>query len=775
MELAFFEQHYPGSRQLSFALTGAGNLALQRGDLQAARQCHERALEIRVRTSPGSELVSESLFFIAETCVTAGELDEAVAYLRRGLENEGGDAASGQDAAQIVSLLGRVAYLRGDFEQSELAQRRAVRLWEEFVGPGTMSSARARLRLAEALQGLDRPVDAFDVSLKCESLRRGYLRTSSRSLTEREALAYGASHGGALDLALTLVADAGNRIPDGNRRAFDAVIRSRAVVLDEIAARHRDLFAGSDPETIGLANEYAAARDTVARLVIQGPTGADPAVYQDDLVAAQAEKDRTERALVARSSEFRRERNRDQAGFDEVARRVSSSGALVAFVRYYRVDPKQSGESSELSWDEGVAEYAAFLLPRGSTDPIMVPLGPAGEIDALVADLRRQISSALIAGPVAGKRTTDQYRSAGARLRERVWDPVAARIGDSSRVFVVADGALNLVDFAALPVEEAQYLVEAGPLIHYLSAERDVLGYEVGPETGGLLALGDPAFDEPSLFAALAPGGVPVKMNETYRLASAATYRGPSSGCSGFRSMHFEPLPATGDEVNEVVTLWLKEGEGSKAEPAKRDDPISLRGAAASEAAFKALAPGMRMIHLATHGFFLGEGCPSAMGGTTRAATGGEAPALAGENPLLLSGFALAGANHRDAAGSDEEDGILTAEEIAALNLTGVQWAVLSGCDTGLGEVRAGEGVLGLRRAFQVAGARTVIMSLWPVEDEMTRLWMKALYDNRFTKGMSTIDAVHEAKLKLLRQRRAAGESTHPFYWAGFIASGDWR
>jgi CHAT domain-containing protein len=146
-----------------------------------------------------------------------------------------------------------------------------------------------------------------------------------------------------------------------------------------------------------------------------------------------------------------------------------------------------------------------------------------------------------------------------------------------------------------------------------------------------------------------------------------------------------------------------------------------------------------------------------------------------GENPLLLSGLALAGANHRQAAGPDEEDGILTAEEIAALDLSGVEWAVLSACDTGVGEVKAGEGVLGLRRAFQVAGVQTLITSLWPVEDRVARDWMGQLYRARLVLGLTTIDAVHQANLKTLRQRRAKGLTTHPFYWAGFVAAGDWR
>ncbi len=149
--------------------------------------------------------------------------------------------------------------------------------------------------------------------------------------------------------------------------------------------------------------------------------------------------------------------------------------------------------------------------------------------------------------------------------------------------------------------------------------------------------------------------------------------------------------------------------------------------------------------------------------------------ALAAENPLLLSGLALAGANGRAAAGPDEDDGILTAEEVASLDLTGVEWAVLSACDTGVGEIRAGEGVLGLRRAFQIAGARTVVMSLWSVEDQAARAWMRALYEGRFQSRLTTADAVHAATLSVLRERRAKGQSTHPFFWAAFVAAGDWR
>ena len=115
------------------------------------------------------------------------------------------------------------------------------------------------------------------------------------------------------------------------------------------------------------------------------------------------------------------------------------------------------------------------------------------------------------------------------------------------------------------------------------------------------------------------------------------------------------------------------------------------------------------------------------------------------------------------------------AEEVAGLQLDGVEWAVLSACDTGLGAIRAGEGVFGLRRAFQIAGARTVIMSLWAVEDAATRQWMRALYEARLQRKLDTLESTHAASVSVLRDRRAKGLSTHPFYWAAFVAAGDWR
>ena len=190
-------------------------------------------------------------------------------------------------------------------------------------------------------------------------------------------------------------------------------------------------------------------------------------------------------------------------------------------------------------------------------------------------------------------------------------------------------------------------------------------------------------------------------------------------------------------------------------------DTVMLDGSAATEGAVKDRAGGRRILHFATHGFFLGEECPDR--------------AVTRENPLLRSGLALAGANLRNSAAAGQEGGILTAEEAASLDLEGADWVVLSGCDTGLGELSAGEGVLGLRSAFLEVGARTVITSLWPVRDDEALVWMSQLYQSRIARNRSTARAVRDATLHALRQRRDAKRSTHPFHWASFLAVGDWR
>ena len=215
-------------------------------------------------------------------------------------------------------------------------------------------------------------------------------------------------------------------------------------------------------------------------------------------------------------------------------------------------------------------------------------------------------------------------------------------------------------------------------------------------------------------------------------------------------------------------------------------------GPEALEEVFKAVH-GPRVLHVDTHGFFLpdkelhpeDQHGPIALGGLETGAARGLARLRGTENPLLRSGLVLAGANtlgeragpanapgERADAAPTVDDGLVTAEEIALMDLRGTELVVLSACETGLGRVKIGEGVYGLRRAFLYAGARTLVTSLFKVPDEQTCELMGRFY-GALKAGQGKLEALHGAQLELLRQRRAAGGVAHPFFWASFVLVGD--
>jgi len=705
---------------LAWALKVQGSLLQKTGDSAAARPLFERALRI-VEESYGSDHPN-----VADSLRRLGTL----------LEEMG-------DSAGAKPLLERAAAIR-----------------EKNFGPRHPLVAESQNDLAKLRWMEGKPASALDLVLRAEEIGREYQRLTSRALAERQALRYASVRTSGLELGLTIAAGGGGASARG---AWNALVRSRALVLDEMAGRHRTLAESRDPAIATLSRNYASTTQRLANVIVRGPGDLSADIYRKLVEDTRHEVEAAERALAEASLSFRQELAGTRVGPAEVASALPPGSALIAFARYQRQEHEGAA----------VPSYLAFVLRSGHQDPKVVPLGSAGEIEPLISGWSQEAS--------CPRGSEIDYRAGGQALREKVWDPLASQIGDARRVFIVPDGALNLINFGALPLGDDSYLMEQGPLVHYLSSERDLVVSPSPARAGGILVMGGPAYDETSPFASLAArkgarSGKPTPVT----VAEARPYRGQRSTCGDFQSAHFSLLPAASREAKEVAALWRTENRATAVTAQEHPGAVCLTGPKATEAAFKAAAPGNRVLHLATHGFFLGGKCESALDssrgiGGLQPSGKTPPPPSTGENPLVLSGLALAGANHRDAAGPDEEDGILTAEEIAAMDLSGTEWAVLSACDTGIGEIKAGEGVFGLRRAFQVAGARTVIMSLWAVEDESARQWMKALYEGRLLKHLDTAEAVRNASLTVLKSRRARRESTHPFYWAGFVAAGDWR
>jgi len=565
---------------------------------------------------------------------------------------------------------------------------------------------------AQSLAQGGNPQSAIEEALTSARMSRELFVLEARTLPERQALAYDATRPRGLDTSISVVLKHPELPVAG---IYQEAVRSRALVADEMARRQRNLNASNDAETGRLLADLDHARsDLLAAEHSASSTG----TTADRVQAANSKMEAIERSLAEHSAAMRADERIDQVTTEDVRHNLPPQSVLVSYFQYRRsvVDAVDPAASETLS-------YMAFVVHPESDQIRIFNLGDSASLDALVLKARAAAESESQSGGLGSIRNERAYREAGLAIRQRIWDPLNKEIGTAKLVLVVGDGNLNLISFASLP-DGNGYLVEHAPVIHTLSSERDLVPTVQGQRKQGLLAIGSPSFE-------LAENRLP-----------PSPLRGATPTCEEFSKLEFQPLPGTAVEVSDLGSAWHR---WNSAEPAHL-----VTGDDATLATFLTGAAQNRVLHVATHAFLLDKSC-------------------AGGNPLLHSGLVFAGGSH----GATQS--ILTAQQIASLDLTGVDWAVLSACNTGNGELRDGEGVLGLQRAFRVAGAHSVIMTLWPVDDDAARQFMHELYAERLGAHATTADAVWNSSRKLLLERRAAGKSTHPWYWAGFVGSGGWE
>ena len=719
---------------------------------------------VRKRSGDGHPMMVTCLHGLGCTHRDLGQVETAIDYFEQSIA-----AASSvytPEHWRVAFELRHLAALHYDLGQVETARdesQRALTLAEKAFGGEHPEIAEILGVLAAVRAALGDTAAAVDVSLRAEEIATAHLRLMTRGFAEREALSYAVVRPHGLDLPLRVAAKGTD--PAQRRRIWDGLVRGRALVLDAMAFRSRSSALADDAETMRLLREVRRASTRLAALIVSGPASGTGS-HLEAVNVAQRDKDAAERALAARGVSFRGDLEDAEIGLAAIESSLPQGAALVAFAEY----EGETATGTKVAEARAAQErrLLAFVLDTGG-EVHVVPIGSMQECGARVQAWIREAAQ-----PRATKESLAACSARGASLRQLIWDPLASYLGDAKLVFIVPEGGLHRVNFAALPLEADRYLLDTNLRIHLLTAERDVVAFgREAPHGEGILVLGGADFDalpesDPRLAGRDPAPSPPVSAEgETRRTA-------PLAPGAGLRGLHFRPLPGSLREARLVLDIW---GQGSsqkhgthRAEPA-----IMLTGNAATESALKTLAPGKQVLHLATHGFVLGAGSSAAGSGSRgiHAATPDAALPLA--NPLQLAGLILAGANRRETAALEQEDGVLIAEEVASLNLQGLDWVVLSGCDTGVGTVQTGEGVLGLRRAFQIAGARSLIMSLWAVSDDAACEWMEALYAARFRDGLGTADAVHAATKAIVEARRRHGQSTHPFYWGGFVAAGDWK
>ena len=737
--------------------------------------------------------------------------------------------------ATTVNNLAVLYEARGDFAGAELLYQRALAINETALGakhPDTQASLantavfNARQgRFAQALSGLARAAQAEDgllgevFALSPEQQRNRYL-AANRELGM---------------MLLSLVLAHFRDTPDAVRLALDYVLRRKALAAETASVQRRLILSGRYPQLRESLQRLDLLRGQVASKILSGPGAHEtPQQYQQALAQWRAEREMLEREIARQIPEMRLERELASVDAHAVALHLQASGTLVEFVRFSPCHFHAVKARGEAQW--GRERYAAFVLAPGDAATVQfVDLGDAAPIDDAIRSFQAEITG----GPrlpaddrarmLPSREPTPPQsdRNGGSKLLQLLIAPLQELLQQRPSLVLAPDGELNRLSFAALPTDSG--CLSDRYAIRYVSCGRDLVRFAAAARNAGgpPLIVADPAFD---LGASASPGSgqrsratsvaatQPGKMaallrwlrgtgkNEDERspdpaVAPPATL-GEASGEPAWTGRRSRDLDGTGH--------WFSPLPGSRVEGetvGRHLGSAALLGEQALEGRCKKRRS-PTIVHFATHGFFLADQPwqpPSGLLGDAGHRLSRQ------ENPLLRSGLALAGANtflrERRVVGDEMEDGLLTAEDVAGLDLLDTDLVFLSACETGLGDVQVGEGVFGLRRAFVVAGARTLIMSLWKVDDVATALLVDRFYTALLAgagKGEALRQAQHELRSATVgtlratwlnpenRSRLAAGDPAQqqwlnallaypaatrpferPYYWAGFILQGD--
>lgn len=698
---------------VAHSLNNLAALYYNQGNYGAALPLYQRALAIREKAL-GSDHpdVAHSLNNLGVLYRDQGNYGAALPLYQRALTIW--QAALGENHPNLATSLNNLAMLyrdQGNYGQALPLYQRALTIREKALGanhPDVALSLNnlgslfwATTDLPQALQSLRRGLEIEEVNLS-HNLVVG---------SEEYKRNYLSTFDQSTHRAISFHLQGNTNNPAAADLALTTILRRKGRLLDvlgETTNRFRNQLDASGQRQF---EQLVALRTQIAGLTFAQDTPTNP----NQIAQLHQQANALEGQLSTQSAAFRQATT--PVTIAEVQKAIPGNAALVEFVQYRPFNPKVA-ENQAL----GAPRYAVYVL-RSTGSPQWIDLGDARTIDALIQTTQRQFADPRL--PAA------QIKGPAQALEAKIMMPVRQLAGNATHLLIAPDAQLNVIPFTALVDGQGRYLLESYT-ITTLTSGRDLLHLQVpSPRPNHSLVVADPTFDRaaPSRFL-------------------VASSRGTSQRSGDLRNLAFNPLPGTAAEANAIREL-LPQAD-------------VLTQAQATEAAVKA-ANRPRILHLATHGFFL-ENNEQDVGGDRR---GGHNPmAVAAENPLLRSGLALAGFNQRQSGG---DDGVLTALEVTGIDLHGTELVVMSACDTGRGDVVNGDGVYGLRRAFTLAGARSQVSTLWKVDDGVTKRMMVAYYQN-LLQGMGRTEAMRQVQLEMLKD----SSYQTPYYWAAFVASGDW-
>ena len=509
--------------------------------------------------------------------------------------------------------------------------------------------------------------------------------------------------------------------------------------------------AGNNPKIDKLANDLRRKKQALANMTLSGPARQTGEHHMEYISSLKEEINGLEALLGNEVKRYKR--SKTEITPEMVVRSLAPNETLVDFLVYTRMDIENRDKKEE--------QLIAVVVNRSTPALKLFQFGEYKPIRALIHQFRVEAAN-------PGEVSEKDLKNSGKRLYQRLWKPLLPHLKGKKDVYLVPDSDLNLIPFAALVQPDGSYLIESYN-IRTITSSRDVV---LPPLTA--------PNNESKVFSApkFASNITSINASGKETLATARNMQG----------LYFSSLPGTKTEGLQINRMINSIGSPSSL----------LSGTMATEVNLnRSVSP--RILHLATHGFFLDNSSSPESDENIRAITHGLSQTqpeqkrqsvdsvldpskqslttpnimiplvMKSENPLLRSGLALTGANDgiRGIKQPDGTDGIFTAMEALGLDLTGTELVVLSACETGVGQIRTGEGVYGLRRAFQEAGAQAVLSTLWTISDQGTQVFMEKFY-RRFLHGEKPQQALRNTQLEFMKSE----DWSEPFYWAPFVIVG---
>ncbi len=449
--------------------------------------------------------------------------------------------------------------------------------------------------------------------------------------------------------------------------------------------------------------------------------------------------------LETKANDLEKELARTVAGFGQAIQRVKwqqvksalkPNEAAIEFVSYHFYHKKLTDRTM----------YTALVVLPGSNEPQFIPLFEEKQLAALFQTERMPEADFYNDLYAAGK--------TGSQLYDLIWKPIADAIPAGTTVYTSPSGLLHRLNLGAIPTPDGKTMAEKHRL-NVLGSTRQLVVPSALASSQNMTA---------QLYGGIHYDGTPVVV---------ATSNTKTDDLTNRRGSDFAQTDSTlrGDNWNYLRWTEVEITAAAEIMHNKGIAPILKKGAEATEESFKAIGTNgasPRILHVATHGFFFPDLGPLPASPSRGGEQAVEKVFKVSDNPMIRSGLVLAGGNHAWKTGKplrpDLEDGILTAYEISQMNLANTELVVLSACETGLGDLVGNEGVYGLQRAFKIAGARYLIMSLWQVPDFQTQVFMTTFYKHWLDNKMDIPEAFRATQAEL--QAKYKGEA---FKWAGFV------